>query len=314
MMSGGNFNYWWNWYVEWIADGDASARASSRVYAVERTAFQNVMVVELISLGKTLIIDGKVQSSLYDEYVYHESLVHPPLIAHGSPEKVLILGGGEGATLREVLRYKSVREVHMVDIDEKVIDFSKKFLFEWHRGSFDDPRAKVIIGDGRKFVEDAVARGEKYDAVIIDLVDPLVGGPAVHLYTRDFYQLIKQLIGEDGVMVTQATSPILYQRMYAIILNTIASVFSIARPYATYIRSYNGIWGFIFGSEKTDPLNFKSEDIDARIKSKLKTSQELKFYDGLTHEMLFKLPKNIRDSLKLYKEISTDDSPKYLEI
>lgn len=313
-MSAGSFNYWWNWYVEWISEGDASARASSKIYAVEKTPFQNIVVVELVSLGKTLIIDGKVQSSLYDEYVYHESLVHPPLIAHKSPKKVLILGGGEGATLREVLRYKTVEEVHMVDIDEKVVEFAKSFLKEWHRGSFDDPRTKVIIADGRKFVENAVSKKEKYDAVIIDLVDPLAGGPSVYLYTQEFYQLVKKVLEDGGVMVTQATSPVLYQRMFAIILNTISSVFRIARPYATYVRSYNGIWGFIYGSDAVDPLMLSSKEVDSRIAELLKTAEELKFYDGMTHETLFRLPKNIRDALKIHKDISTDASPKYLEI
>ncbi|MEM3181813.1 MAG: polyamine aminopropyltransferase [Fervidicoccaceae archaeon] len=313
-MSTGNFNYYWNWFVEWIADGDASLRASSRVYAFEKTPYQSVMVVELVSLGKTLIIDGKVQSSLYDEHIYHESLVHPPLITHGLPEKVLILGGGEGATLREVLRYRTVREVHMVDIDEKVVEFSRNFLKEWHRGAFDDPRTRIIIADGRKFVEEAAARGEKYDAVIIDLVDPLSGGPAVKLYTREFYHLIEKILEDDGVMVTQATSPILYQRMYAVILNTVASAFSIARPYLTYIRSYNGPWGFVYGSNKKDPLALQPEEINKRISSLLSTPSELKFYDGETHEALFKITKNIRDGLKSWREVSTDESPKYIDI
>jgi spermidine synthase len=313
-MSSSNFNYWWNWFVEWISDGDASIKAASKVYAFDRTPFQNVMVVELVSLGKTLIIDGKVQSSLYDEYIYHESLVHPPLITHGSPRKVLILGGGEGATLREALRYKTMEEVHMVDIDGKVIEFAKEFLQEWHKGSFFDSKTKLIIADGRKFLEEASERGEKYDAVIIDLVDPLVGGPAVRLYTKEFYQLVKKVLADGGVMVTQATSPVLYQRMFAIILNTISSVFSVARAYATYVRSYNGLWGFVFGSDRGDPLSLKAEEVDGAIKELIKSPEELRFYDGVTHETLFRMPKNIRDGLKKYREVSTDDSPKYLDV
>jgi len=313
-MTSGSFNYWWNWYVEWISDGDASARASSKVYAVEKTPYQSVMVVELVSLGKTLIIDGKVQSSLYDEYIYHESLVHPPLITHGSPKRILILGGGEGATLREVLRYKTVEEVFMVDIDEKVIEFAKKFLAEWHRGSFEDPRAKIVIGDGRKFVEDCSKNGEKFDAIVIDLVDPLAGGPAVYLYTKEFYEKVRSILADGGVMVTQATSPVLYQRMFAIILNTLSSVFKIARPYTAYVRSYNGIWGFVYASDEIDPLKLGKDEVDARLQRLLKSPQELRFYDGMTHEMIFRIPKNIREALKAFKEVSTDSSPKYLDV
>lgn len=308
------FNPWWNWYVEWIADGDASARASSKIYASAKTPYQSVMVVELVSLGKTLIIDGKVQSSLFDEFVYHESLVHPALITHGSPKSVLVLGGGEGATLREVLRYKSLEKAVMVDLDEKVIEFSKEYLKEWHMGAFEDRRSKIVIDDGRAFLEKALRNGETYDAIVIDLVDPLAGGPAVKLYTREFYTLVSQILKEGGVMVTQATSPVLYQRMFAVIYSTIKSVFKIARPYATYVRSYNGLWGFVFGSNTKDPLQLSEEEVDRRIKSLLYEPEGLKHYDGLTHVGMFKLPKYIRNSLERLGSVSTDNEPKYLEI
>ncbi|PMP82872.1 MAG: polyamine aminopropyltransferase [Caldisericum exile] len=305
---------WTSWYVEWIDDGDASFKAANQLYAMEKTPYQEVFVVNLLTLGKALIIDGKVQSTLFDEFVYHESLVHPPLLAHGNPERVLILGGGEGATLREVLRYKTVKKAVMVDIDEKVVEFSKKYLQEWHHNSFFDKRAEVIIEDGRKYLENAGKSDEKFDAIVIDLVDPLAGSPAVKLYTREFYQLVKGALKEGGVMVTQATSPVLYQEMFATIHSTIKSVFKIARPYAVYMRSYNGLWGFVFGSEEKDPLQLNESEVERRIRELLVNPEDLRYYDGDAHIGMFKIPKNLKQALKKYTDISTDEKPKYLEI
>ncbi len=302
----------WFWFVEWTSDSEAVFRAAKKLVAYEKTPFQEVAVIDSFVLNKTLVIDGKVQSSLFDEYIYHESLVHPAMISHGNPKRVLVLGGGEGATLREVLKYKTVREAVMVDIDEKVVSFAKKHLGEWHRGAFDDERARLVIMDGRKFVENSLERGEKYDVIILDLVDPLEGGPALKLYTKEFYEKIKGLLGEGGVMVTQATSHSFYPRVFATIYHTIRHVFGHARTYSTCIRSFNGDWDFVIGYLGEDPAKLGSEDVDERLLNLIGNTNSLRFYDGITHARLMRPPKNVRDLLKRYTSIATDDNPQYI--
>ena len=307
-----NFWFKWKWYIEWTFPGEAVIRSIKRILFEGKTRYQDVAIVDIEGLGKALILDGKIQSSLADEYVYHEALVHPVMIAHGNPRNVLILGGGEGATLREVLRYKTVEKAVMIDIDEEVINLAKKHLVEWHQGAFDDERAELIIMDGRKYVEQAVSKGEKFDVVITDLVDPIEAGPAVYLYTKEFYELIKKLIGNDGIMVTQSTSPMFYSKVFYTINNTLKSVYKYVSPYIVCIKSFNGTWGFNTGSESIDPSMLNVEEIKKRIDRLLgDDAGKLRFYDEETHMHMFKLPKDIRENLKKNWGISTDKNPKY---
>ncbi len=303
----------WNWFLEWTSPNEIVMRSVKGVVAWRRTEFQDVSVVDVEELGRSLIIDGKVQSSLLDEHVYHESLVHPAMVAHGSPRRVLVLGGGEGATLREVLRYRSVEEAVMVDLDRGVVEFAREHLGEWHQGAFDDPRARLVFDDGRRFVEEALRRGESFDVVIADLVDPLEGGPALKLYTREFYEMIASLIGDRGVFVTQATSPMFYPEVYYSIHSTLASVFKITRPYVACVRSFNGLWGFVLASQTRDPRRLSGDDVDRLLKEQMggEGFEKLRYYDGETHVMLMSLPRDIRRELGKEWPVSTDEKPAY---
>jgi len=299
----------WRLFVEWISPGEACFRSVEKVLVSSKTRFQEIDVVELAGLGKALVIDGKLQSALYDEHWYHEALVHPPMLAHPNPTRVLIIGGGEGATLREVLKHRSVKEVVMVDVDEEMIKIAQEHLVEWHQGAFNDSRVKIVIEDGRRFVENTA--NATYDVVILDLVDPTEGGPAAHLYTREFYQEIYRILTNDGVMVTQATSPILMPKVYATIYKTVSSVFPSTTPYITYVKSYNGIWGFVMASKKNLTIPSANE-IDKMIRERI--CGELRFYDGQTHQWMFNLPKPIRKIIEEMGEIATDTNPPYTPI
>ncbi len=298
---------WWRWFIEWGTPRDAHMHAVKRVIYQGRSKYQEIEVIEFYELGKGLILDGKTQSTLYDEYVYHEALVHPAMIAHGSPRKVLVVGGGEGATLREVLRYKTVEEAHMVDLDEQVIEVARRYMPEFHQGSFDDPRAKLFIQDGRKFVSE---REAEYDVIILDLVDPMEGGPASLLYTQEFYSLVKKALKPGGVVVTQATSPTFSLYAYAIIRNTLATVFRNSAPYMTHVRSFDGLWGFVVASDRVNPAELAPEEVDRRIATLI--GEDLKFYDGKTHLWMFTLPKHIRRGLEEERRIATDSQPVFM--
>lgn len=296
----------WHWFIEWLTPNDGIIRKIEKVYVWERTQYQDVAIVELARLGKCLIIDGRVQSAAEDEHVYHEALVHPAMIVRESPRHVLILGGGEGAALREALRYRTVERVVMVDLDPRVVELSSMYLPEWHQDSFRDRRAEIVYMDGRRYVEEAVKRGETYDVVIADLVDPSEGGPAQRLYTVEFYELIRKLIGDAGVFVTQATSPTIYPETFSRLYWTLRRVFRRVYPYCVFVQSFNGLWGFYLAGEGVQADGLTPEQVDSRLKSLLYYPSSLKFYDGSAHLSMFSLPRNIRRVLSRPMSPSTD--------
>jgi spermidine synthase len=302
----------WNWYIEWEFNDSGHLFEIKNVVFRTKSKYQMIEVLELARLGKALILDGKIQSSLLDEYVYHESLVQPAMVLHGNPKRVLILGGGEGATAREVLRFKTVSEVIMVDIDNVVIDIAKRYLKEWHRGAFDDKRLKLFIEDGFEFVKKAKRNNEKFDVIIADLADPIEGGPAYRLYTKEFYENIKAILAKGGVFVTQATSLSYYADVHAVIRNTISTVFKYVASYSVYIKSFDDEWGFVIASDDKNPKSLTAEIVNKKLKELVEG--ENRFYDGESHMRMFSLPKYARDILNKEKRIATLEKPIYLPV
>ncbi|HSV56964.1 MAG TPA: polyamine aminopropyltransferase, partial [Magnetospirillaceae bacterium] len=163
---------------------------AGKTLARARTAYQDIELVETPRLGRVLLIDGVTQVSERDEYRYHEPLTHPALLANPAPRVVLVIGGGDGGTLREVLRHRTVERVDFAELDGEVIAFAREHLAHVHGGAFEDPRVRFSIGDGRAFVESA-APGT-YDAVIMDMTDP--AGPSRFLYTQEFFAAIRRIL------------------------------------------------------------------------------------------------------------------------
>jgi len=275
-----------------------------RIYS-GRTKFQSVDIINTGSFGVCLVLDGKIQSSEADEFIYHEALVHPAMLTHPRPESVFIAGGGEGATLREVLAHKTVKKAVMVDIDEEVVSLCRRLLPSWHQNAFDDPRAELHFADARKYLEEST---DKFDVILIDLVDPLEQGPAHLLYTQEFYQIVKQKLGPDGIMSVQA-EPAEWRNLdnFTAITNTLRNVFPIAQPYQVHVPSFLGLWGFVVASQSIDPSKLTTEEIDARISTRI--LKEPKSYDGLTHQAMFTIAKHIRQQLAASKRIITDKQP-----
>lgn len=280
-------------------------------YAIKRTIYhgysemQEIVIAETHNFGRCLILDREFQSFELDEFIYHEALVQPALTLHPKPSKVAIIGGGEGATLREVLRHKSVAKAVMVDIDEEVIECAIKYLPSFHNGSFSDERTTLIYEDGRKFIEET---NEKYDVIIIDLTCPLEGGSSYKLFTQEFYELVKQKLTPQGVFSIQASSTSLISlKTYTIINRTINEVFAKVFPYTTYVPSYAMLWGFCLATNGLNPTHITKEDIDRRISDRI--NGELRFYDGTTHQSLFNLPKYVRKALLEQNHINRDNQP-----
>ncbi len=294
-----------SWFSDHISpDLTALHSVRERIYS-GRTKYQSVEVIKTGSFGVCLVLDGKVQSSEADEFIYHEALVHPAMLTHPHPETVFIAGGGEGATLREVLAHKTVKKAVMVDIDEEVVNLCRRLLPSWHQNAFDDPRTELYFSDARRYLEET---SQTFDVVIIDLVDPLEEGPARLLYTREFYQIVRQKLGSDGIMSVQA-EPAEWGNLdnFVAIVSTLRSVFSIARPYQAHVPSFLSLWGFVAASQTLDPSKLTAEEIDSRISKRI--SKKLKSYDGLTHQAMFTIPKHIREHLLACQRIITDKQP-----
>ena len=262
-------------------------------------------ILETGSYGKCLILDGKMQSSDVDEFIYHEALVHPAMLTHPKPESVFIVGGGEGATLREVLRHKTVKRAVMVDIDKEVVDRCRELLPEYHQGAFDDPRAELRYMDARKYLEDT---NEKFDVIIIDISEPVEEGPAYLLYTQEFYNIVTERLTDAGI-ISQQTGTISpnFLLNYTAVNNTLSTVFPVVSPYYANIPSFGRPWGFTLASKNVDPLNLPAEEVDKRIGKRIKG--KLEFYDGITHQGVFRIPKYLREANRKQKKVIRDTEP-----
>ncbi len=257
-----------------------------KIFFEGRTKCQYVQCFSNALFGKILFLDRKIQSAQVDEYVYHESLVHPAMMTHPKPQRILVLGGGEGATLREVYRHSTVKSITMVDIDEELVGICRKHLPEWSDGAYENTRTRLVIGDARQFVEETQ---EKFDVVISDLTEPLEESPSVYLFTKEFYEKINKILHDNGVLVIQAgsTDPT-YHEFFNSCAKTLGSVFPIVRPYWTFVFSFGGPWGFVVASKKEDPLDLEKNDLKERTDSR--RIKGLKFYHDGLHKGFFALP------------------------
>jgi spermidine synthase len=212
------------WINEYITPWDIYTHGVTKILAHCQTQFQEMYIVETGAFGKGLVLDGKWQSCTVDEFIYHEALVHPPLIAHQNPKRVLVLGGGEGATIREILRWNCVEEVTMIDIDGEVVEACKQHLPEMHQNAFDDPRLKLMIADALEVLDTTT---ETWDIIISDLSDPIESGPSFALFTKEYFTKLKRVLNPGGYVMVQA-GPISPPEVkdHARLVNTLKAVFS----------------------------------------------------------------------------------------
>ncbi|MEW6418883.1 MAG: polyamine aminopropyltransferase [Nitrospirota bacterium] len=294
-----------NWFIDKESENRWIFHRTKKHVFSTKTKFQQVEIIDTYNFGHVVILDNKIQSAKADEFIYHEALVHPAMITHPEPGRILILGGGEGAVLREVLRYATVKRVVMVDIDREFVELCKKYLKEWHCGSFFDKRAEIIFADATNFVKNAK---DNFDVIITDISDPIEEGPASLIYTKEFYRSILRMLSNDGIFVTQATE-VFYnqQEVYSIINKTAASVFRIAESYCDYIPSFGSMWGFVAGSKKYYLKKISPEEIEDRLKRR--KVKGLKYYDSETHARLFNLPIGLRKMISKQKLIATIKKP-----
>ncbi|CAM9461595.1 unnamed protein product [Ectocarpus sp. 8 AP-2014] len=318
------------WFHEDVSEDLELRSRLNKIMFNASSDFQHVQVVETAPFGKTLVLDGKTQSAQLDEFIYHETLVHPAMLAHPNPKRVYIGGGGELATAREVLRHKTVEKCVMVDLDKLVVDTSRDVLPEWGAGVLDDPRLELHYTDAHAFLRE---NEDMYDVIIMDIADPIEAGPGYILYTQarliaswcakntkktqEFYKFATTRLSPGGVLVTQsgAAAVHLKDECFTVIHKTLQSVFQHVSMSVADVPSFGCCWGFNLAS---DSSTFNTEeyrrkevaatdsDIEARI------TGTLRFYDGVTHGGLFGVPKWLRAAVEEEERIMTIDNPVFM--
>jgi spermidine synthase len=290
--------------------GENIARAVTQVILHQQTEFQTLDVVDTIAHGRALFLDDKIQSAELDEFIYHEALVHPAMILAPAPRTVFIAGGGEGATLREVLRHRSVERVIMVDIDAAAVQACRDYLPQWQQGAYDDPRLTLVHADARQALADSQ---EQFDAIIVDITDPLAGGPSYRLFTREFYDLVAARLSPRGALAVQAESTdIGVWDAHLAVVHTVREVFPYVAPYRAHVPSFSESWGFLVASQTIDAATLDPAAVDARLAAA--GLSELRFYDGITHQALFHLPRPLRQAQAAWARAITDAAPIVLDV
>ena len=297
-----------NWFIEAVSPELSVMLKVRQIYYSGQTAYQKVEVLDSELFGRSLILDGKTQSTERDEHIYHETLVHPAMLCNPEPKQAFIGGGGEGGTLREVLGHKSVKRVTMVDLDSEVVALCREYLPNHHKGSFDDPRTSLIHQDARSYLQNT---SDYYDVIILDLVDPLESGTAALLYTQEFYAIAKARLNPGGVLVTQSGPAGLlnYTECFTTIFNTLGTVFDHTTATQVHIPAFQTLWGFTIASDTPFP-EASEDEVDAQIASRLAST--LKYYDGVSHRNMLALPKFQREGLESEDRINKDSDPVFM--
>jgi len=247
-----------------------------------KTKYQYVEILDFEDYGIGLVLDGFVQSTEIDEHIYHESLVHPAMILHRNPEDILVVGGGEGATIREVLKHNTIKRCVMVDIDGELVELAKKYLGVMHKGSFYDPRVQLVIRDGLEYVRES--KDKSYDVVILDLTDPYEPtGLARELYSEKFYRDVKRILREDGVVVSQIGNAFYYPKETDQAIENMEKVFRYVATYEVWIPSFGYSVNYVLATDIVDPLKITSAEIDDVLRHR---GVSTKFFSGKTYESL----------------------------
>lgn len=248
----------------WLSDRIEGQICSLRVIDVlhfERSNYQEIAVVETENYGKALVLNGALQLTERDEFFYHEMLVHVPMFTHPDPKRVLVIGGGDGGSVREILKHRGVEEVVMVEIDKRVVEICREYFPKVSSG-LEDKRVKLLFEDGVRFVEES---DEKFDVVIVDSTDPY--DFAEKLFSKEFFSAVFRILGDDGVCSSQTESPYIMRNLIRSVKRYLEEVFLHSAIYWAVVPTYpGGLWTFSLGSKRIDPLNFRrSPKLNTRL-------------------------------------------------
>jgi spermidine synthase len=250
----------------------------------KQTEYQDLAIVETNRFGRMLLLDGIVQTTIADEYVYHEMISHIPLFTHPNPEKVLVVGGGDGGAIREVLKHPSVKKAVLCEIDKCVVEECMKYLPEISC-ELENPRCEVFIGDGIKYVHE---HKNEFDVIIVDSTDPF--GAAEGLFGGSFYKEISECLTKDGIFVAQTETPFYLPEVVKKVFNDAKEAFPVTKLFMAAIPTYpSGYWSFTIGSKMHDP---EEADVPAEL------GFDTRYYTPKLHKACFALPKYVEELVK----------------
>lgn len=277
------------WYTENHTENVAfSIKIKEHLYT-KKSPFQQIDVLDTYEFGKLLTIDGLIMVTEKDEFIYHDMITHVAMATNSNIKKVLVIGAGDGGTVRELTRYKTIEKIDMVEIDKVVVDASREFL-DFTASKLDDERVNLYFEDGIKFVE---GKESVYDLIIVDSTDPI--GPGEGLFTTEFYKNCYKALTEEGILVNQNESPYYEKDAREMIRASrkIKNIFPIAKVYQTHIPTYpSGHWLFGFASKKWDPV----KDLDAKRWNDL--GIKTKYYNTDIHVGAFALPNYVKEMIE----------------
>lgn len=296
-----------SWYEEIIDDDLKWSFALNRVLHKGTSQYQDIALLDTKHFGKVLVIDGKMQSAEVDEFIYHECLIHPPLLCHPNPKTVFIMGGGEGSAAREALKHKFIEKVVMCDIDQEVVDFCRRYLTV-NQEAFRNKKLELVVNDAKAELQN---RKEKFDIIVGDLADPVEGGPCYQLYTKSFYErILKPKLNQNGIFVTQAgpAGIFTHKEVFSSIYNTIKQVFKYVLAYTAHVPSFADTWGWVMASDQ--PFSISAEELDNRIRDRI--NAELLYLNGASFLSSATMNKAVSLSLLNETHVYTEEDARFI--
>jgi len=277
-------------YAETLYDAYGQQFSVDKVYFENKTDHQHLIIFENAKFGRVMALDGIIQTTEADEFIYHEMLTHVPLMAHGNVKRVLIIGGGDGGMLREVCKHASVEHITQVEIDDQVVEMCKEFLPRHSAGAYDDPRVNIVIDDGANFVRECE---DRFDVIISDSTDPI--GPGDVLFTSDFYENCKKCLAEGGVLVTQ--NGVAYMQLDEVTTTAKRQqrYFADQSFYCAAVPTYIG--GVMTFAWATDNLALRQLDKETIAQRFAAANIKTRYYNPAIHVASFALPQYILDAL-----------------
>ncbi|MCQ4251730.1 polyamine aminopropyltransferase [Pseudomonas stutzeri] len=277
-------------YQETLYEGYGQRFSIEKMLHEVRTEHQHLVIFENARMGRVMALDGVIQTTEADEFIYHEMLTHVPILAHGLARRVLIIGGGDGGMLREVAKHRDVESITMVEIDGTVVEMCKEFLPEHSKGAFDDPRLNLVIDDGMRFV---ATTEEKFDVIISDSTDPI--GPGEVLFSENFYQACRRCLNDGGILVTQNGTPFMQLTEVQTTAKRMAGLFPDWHFYQAAVPTYiGGAMTFAWGACDSDSRKLSLETLHQRF---IGSGIVTRYYNPHIHLGAFALPQYVLQAI-----------------
>ena len=276
---------------DWLNAHSGYGTTASKTLEQIQSPYQRVEVYDTQQFGKLFRLDGRMMTSEADEFFYHECMTHPAALVHPNPESILVIGGGDGGSSEELLKYPSVKRIVMAELDPAVIDIAKKWLGSIHKGAFDDARLEVKVGDGFEFVK---STSERFDLIVLDLTDP--DTPAFHLYSEQFFRMCQRILRPGGMLTLHLGSPVYQADTVRKNADNLRKVFRHVAPMSLFVPLYGSLWCLAVAGDALDPRTISADVIAQRIGDR--RIGDLRYYHPAMHQALFTLPVFVQEQVQ----------------